>query len=535
MTGRRISRREVLVGGLGLGAAWTLGACGSSGTGSGLTSATTALLDRATAICPAGGDLGAIEHVVILMQENRSFDHYFGTYKGVRGFGDTSGDAAQVFAQPWPGGSSPDGKLLPFRLADATSQPQCAGNSDIPIHEWGPQHQSWNGGKMDGFVSTHSLAANDGPAQGPLVMGYYDRTDLPFYYALADAFTICDSYHCSVIGPTMPNRMYLMSGMIDPAGTAGGPVLTTPGFETAAAAVGSVSWETMPEVLSAKGVSWKVYQQAGTSVGPQQGSALAVGFNVMLYFKQYVSNPNSPLYQQAFLPTWPDELAADVKNGSLPSVSWILPPLVDSEHPNGPPANGEWFVSQVLQTLVSNPEVWAKTVVFVLYDENGGFFDHVAPPTAPAGTAGEYVTATPLPTDAAGTPGPIGLGFRVPALIVSPFSRGGWVNSDLFDHTSVLRFLEKRFDVQAPNVTAWRRQTVGDLTSTLDLASPDTSMPSLPATTEANPALGSECPTPTNIVAFLETPEALNVPVNTTVPAQEPGTAKLRGCAPVGS
>ena len=398
-----------------------------------------------------------------------------------------------MFAQPWPGGQA--STLMPYRLADAASEPQCAGNAEVPNHDWEPQHLSWNDGKMDAWVSTHVEKQYEGAAEGPIVMGYYDRQDIPFYYALADAFTICDEYYCSVIGPTMPNRLYLMSGMIDPSGTQGGPVVATPGIATAKAAVGSCKWKTMPEVLSDKGVSWKIYQPPGTSVGPGQDLALAVGFNVMLFFDQFVSDPSSALYKQAFLPSWPDEFGSDVKNGTLPSVSWMVPPLVDSEHPNGPPDNGEWYVSQVLSTLASNPDVWAKTVVFLVYDENGAFFDHVAPVTAPAGTEGEYLTADPLPELARGTDGPIGLGFRTPAMVISPFSRGGWINSDRFDHTSVLRFLEKRFDVKAPNITDWRRQTVGDLTSTLDLGSPDTSMPTLPATAVVNGSTSPDCPT----------------------------------------
>ena len=114
----------------------------------------------------------------------------------------------------------------------------------------------------------------------------------------------------------------------------------------------------------------------------------------------------------------------------------------------------------MIGTLVSNPEVWAKTVLFIMYDENDGFFDHVPPPTPPPGTPGEFLTVDPLPASAYGVAGPIGLGFRVPMLVVSPFSRGGYVCSDIFDHTSQLRFLETRFGVQAPNISAWRRKTV---------------------------------------------------------------------------
>jgi phospholipase C len=163
-------------------------------------------------------------------------------------------------------------------------------------------------------------------------------------------------------------------------------------------------------------------------------------------------------------------------------VSWIIPPLAECEHPAAPPEYGEYLVQQVLNTLVSNPEVWARTVFLVIYDENGGFFDHVPPPAAPAGTAGEYLTGT-LPAAANGIAGPIGLGFRTPCLVISPFSRGGYVASGVFDHTSTLRLIETLFKVQVPNLSAWRRSVTGDMTSALTLAkAPDTSVPSLPAT-----------------------------------------------------
>jgi len=511
-----ISRRELLAGGLGLAGAGLLGA--ACGTSSGSSVAT-------TPVPPAGSDLGAVEHVVFLMQENRSFDHYFGTYPGVRGFDDRSDDAMARFTQAWPGGQDGATSLLPFNLASATAQ-ICSGNSAIPIHNWAPQHQSWDGGTNERFVAVHVEPANDGPAEGPIVMGYFTRRQLAYYYALADAFTICDAYHCSVIGPTMPNRLYAWSAFLDPEGTHGGPVLETPGLSTSATAVGSVRWDTMPEALLDHGVSWKVYQPPGTSVGTGQGIALSTGFNALLYFTQYLADPGSALYKQAFLPSWPDELVADVKGGTLPQVSWILPPLAYSEHPNGSPAAGEWFTSQVLATLTSNPEQWAKTVVFLVYDENGGFFDHVVPPTPPRGTPGEEVTSARAAREGGGVAGPIGLGFRVPMVVISPWSRGGWVSSETFDHTSMLRFLETRFGVPVPNLTAWRRSAVGDLTSTLGFGQANDKVPTLPPTSATDLATG--CPTPTNLGPFLDPPEPITVPVHQQMPTQERGTARRR-------
>jgi len=180
---------------------------------------------------------------------------------------------------------------------------------------------------------------------------------------------------------------------------------------------------------------------------------------------------------------------------------------------------------QVLKTLQSNPKVWAKTVLFINYDENGGFFDHVVPPVPPTGTAGEYLSVPALPSAAGGIDGPIGLGFRVPMIVASPFAAGGWVDSTLLDHTSALRFLEARFGVQAPNLTEWRRSVVGDLTSTLGFSSPKTARFGLPPTPLDLPAA---CPTPTNLVPFLAPPEPMAIPPNQQMPCQERGVAKRR-------
>jgi phospholipase C len=211
-------------------------------------------------------------------------------------------------------------------------------------------------------------------------------------------------------------------------------------------------------------------------------------------------------------------------------VSWILPSLVESEHPSAAPLNGEYMISQVVQALTANESVWAKTVLIVSYDENGGFFDHVPPPVAPAGTAGEFVTGTPSRSGAGGTDGgvsgPIGLGFRVPLLVVSPFSRGGYVNSDLFDHTSQIQLLEERFGINCTNISAWRRSTVKSLSSALNLkGSGNTSLPPLPATSENGPVVAAECPDNQQITSLLAPAPALTVPADLTMPTQEPGTA----------
>jgi phospholipase C len=467
---RLLSRRQLLGAGLAAGGAALLGGCAATS------------VNKAARVKAGGSDLGAIEHVVFLMQENRSFDHYFGTYPGVRGFDDHPQQSLGPFAQDWPGGAAPT--LLPFHLDTATTNAECT--NDLS-HAWDAQHRCWDNGLMDRFVATHVDPAVDGPVNGVLTMGYYTRSDLAFYYGLADAFTICDAYHCSVLGPTDPNRLYAMSGTIDPLGSHGGPVVENLGKQF------TLHWTTMPEVLEAAGVSWKAYNPPGSKYQPTDQYALLLTDNILLSFARY-QEPSSILYKKAFSSLFPADFAHDVTTDALPQVSWLMPPNGYDEHPPAPPAQGMAYTHQVLDILVSNPKVWSKTVLFVMYDENDGFFDHVPPPTPPSGTPDEYLSVDPLPAAAASVAGPIGLGFRVPMLVVSPFSTGGYVCSDTFDHTSQLRFLERRFGVKAPNVSAWRRQVTGDLTSALQLGSSNTSLPVLPPTPgAADPRVQAEC------------------------------------------
>jgi hypothetical protein len=176
--------------------------------------------------------------------------------------------------------------------------------------------------------------------------------------------------------------------------------------------------------------------------------------------------PGTKLFELGTQPTFPGDFVSDIELGHLPHVSWVLSGGSQTEHPgHGPPAAGEVASRRVVEALISNPQVWKRSALLITYDENGGFFDHVPPPTAPKGTKGEDLTAATLPPESAGIRGPIGLGFRVPMLVVSPFSRGGLVCSDTFDHTSTLRLLETRFGVEVPNLSAWRRRVTGDLTS----------------------------------------------------------------------
>jgi len=437
--------------------------------------------------------LSDIEHFVILMQENRSFDHYFGTLSGVRGYSDPSAgillNGKTVFHQP--DGESRDGFVLPFRLDTKTTNAQRL--HDLS-HSWNALHASWNRGRLDGFVSAHR-ATNDG--SGPLTMGYYTRDDLPFYYTLADAFTICDGYHCSVMGPTYPNRYFWMTATNDPNGAHGGPAiknLTT-----------RYTWETYAERLQRGGVSWRIYHDAPDPEEP-------VGLNVIMNFAPFQdakNNPTSPLYEYAVKTRGVDAMLDDMRSGNLPHVSWIIPPYAMCEHPDELPAAGENYVRQIVEALMSNPTAWAKTAFIINYDENDGLFDHVLPPTPPLGTPDEYISGQPT-----------GLGFRVPALIASPFTRGGYVCGDTFDHTSTLRLLETRFGVEVPNLSAWRRQTCGDMTTAFGFGQPaDTSVPQFPQT-------AADLVVIEKAILSLPTP---SVPSVQTMPQQEPGSRKRRG------
>jgi phospholipase C len=511
------TRRAFMVG----GAAAAIGAAAASHIRPGKISDDQArLIDKITASA-ATASLSDVKHVVILMQENRSFDHYFGTLSGIRGFSDpsvpTNANGRPIFDQYGyqPGsGPSSSGFTQPFNLLNNPPSDNGEATNDI-AHDWVTQHDSWNGGKLDSFITAHLSA--DGDTNGPVTMGYFTRSELAFYYALADAFTICDGYHCSVIGPTDPNRVMAMSASIDPAGGGGGPVITTASDRVAM--TGKLNWETMPEALLKAGVSWKVYNDP-TGL---------LGLGVLSYFKNYtdpLSLTGLELIARGLTPNFPGDFESDVKSGSLPSVSWIVPPLAECEHPAAPPEWGEYLVQQILGILVSNPDVWAQTVFIVDYDENGGFFDHVPPPAAPAGTAGEYLTGT-LPSAAGGIAGPIGLGFRTPALVISPFSAGGYKYSGTLDHTSTLRLIETRFGVTVPNLSAWRRSVTGDFTGALNLtSSPVTAVPSLPSTSIGSNVTVVEEAVLNALTGTLDVGIPYPLPASNSMPAQEATPAR---------
>jgi phospholipase C len=492
----------------------------------------------------AKGNIQDVEHVVILMQENRPFDHHFGALRGVRGFNDpraasinlplasgTGTTPASVFLQPAGaaneslgfavppnsgnlGGPANGADVIPpFRVNPNGANP---GLTYLPgtDHSWEATHGCWNNGQYDSWAVTN----------GPMVMSYMTREDLPYHYALADAFTVGDAYFCSIMGPTNPNRMYLWSGCVGNVNYLGAGGTDGQGAGPATYNGLSVNnaywvWNTFPEVLQAAGVSWKIYQDlAGQTFSPDFGDGTGNSFagnftdNPVLYFNQYATAAtSSPLFQngctgtqiinqipsggatsQAWL-AWADHLfdqfRSDVQGGTLPQVSWIVAPAGYTEHADWPIDYGAWYISQIFNILVSNPEVFSKTVFIVDYDEADGSFDHLIPPTPPQSAAygastvsiEDEIVTTSLPN------GPIGLGTRVPFLVISPWSKGGYVTSEVFDHTSVIQFIEKRFGVTEANISPWRRAVTGDLTSVFNFVDPNHGFVNLPPTTSFLP------------------------------------------------
>lgn len=480
---------------------------------------------QALAIPPATvtGTIQDVQHIVVLMQENRSFDHYFGTLSGIRGFGDPRPIKLSTGQSVWYQPSGTGTTVTPFRPDVADLGSTFVEDLD---HSWAGTHKAWNNGKLDQWV----------PAKGQATMVHMNRSDIPFHFQLADAFTICDAYHCSTMTQTDPNRYYMWTGWLGNDGVGGGPVLNN-------AEVG-YDWGTYPELLEKNGVSWKIYQDIGDGLdangnwgwtdankpfGQYQSGAYIgnYGDNALLYFHQYQNaQPGNPLYDKARTGTnilksgtLFDQLKQDVANNTLPQVSWIAAPEAYSEHPNWPANYGAWYIDQVLETLTSNPDVWSKTVLLITYDENDGFFDHMAAPY-PSNQPGQSTVSTEnefFAGNAKFAAGPYGLGPRVPMLVLSPWSTGGWVNSQVFDHTSIIQFIEKRFGVKSPNITPWRRAICGDLTSTLDFTKSNSAIPSLMSTAKYVPADTATHPD------YVPVP-----PTQSAVPVQEKGQRPAR-------
>lgn len=470
------------------------------------------------------GDLRDIKHVVVVMQENRSFDHYFGALRGVRGFDDratiqlpgghsvwqqphtpTAGAPTQY---PWPlsGARSWDGPTPP-------SPELGAANYGGTAHGWADQHGAWYGGLMNGWYAAKG---------GPTTLGYLNRHDLPFHYALADAYTVGDAYHCSVISSTGPNRTYLWSGTINADRRHGDFIAYSGGDELGR----FLPWQSYAETLQKAGVSWRVYQCADdygdngaeyfktfAELDPAQGGTAAPGNP---YYENGIRNVPEPVTGLAGnADNINNAIRADVLAGRLPKVSWVVNNQFFSEHPVTAPSNGAYFLNGLLDALHADPDVFNSTLVIVNYDENDGQFDHVPPPVPAAGEADEFVAGT-LGEYGVTAPVPVGLGFRVPLLLISPWTRGGWVTSEVSDHTSVIQFLEKwttalGTPALCPNISSWRRQVCGDLTLAFDFDTPVYGLPKLPPTGVLVPATEYD-------------PQ----PGDNRKPTQEPGTRRAR-------
>ncbi len=429
--------------------------------------------------CP-GGKLADIEHVVILMQENRSFDHYFGTLRGVRGFGDPrplrlrngkpvweQSDGARPYRLPKTQAheSGIDGEKIPANSAGSVFL-------EDPAHDYGTGLDAWNGGLMDKWKEK----------KGYVALSHYTEQDIPLFFKLARSFTLCDAYFCSHNGATDPNRSFMFTG------TCMGR--TANSYFSGAKDPAWVDWKSYPEKLEELGIEWKFYQDGLTWT--DDAFAGNYGDNTLEYFKRYRTNGTS-IYEKnqsvnSVLRTdasKPSQFEQDILDNKLPEVSWIVAPEAFTEHPKYPPHFGEYYIHEILRAFAANKKVWHKTLFLINYDENGGFFDHVLPPTPPLdsghGKTSPGITLTPKGTVNSETSiqraDPIGMGPRVPMLVISPWSAGGRVNSETFDHTSVIRFLDKwliargKQAADAPafsTISSWRQAIAGDLTSTFD-------------------------------------------------------------------
>ncbi len=511
----------------------------------------------------ATGTIKDVEHVVILMQENRSFDHYFGTLKGVRGFGDRFTIPLPNARKVWQQQRANGAVLTPYHLDGTNNNAQRAAGTP---HAWVDSQQAWDHGRMANWPTYKTNTS----------MGYFKEKEVPFQFALANAFTLCDAYHCSMHTGTDANRSFHLTGTNGP--TAANVAFVNNEWDAIdglpASANTGYTWTTYAERLEAAGISWICYQNMPDEWGDNMLGAfqqfrkanLASGFPVSsggapgapyantgqpLPYHAYdaaTDNAANPLYKGVAntLPgTKPEEyldaFRRDIKEGRLPQVSWINAPSIYCEHP-GPssPVQGAWFLQEVLDALTAVPEVWSKTVLLVNFDENDGYFDHVPSPSAPsvnpdktlAGKAtlsdaemqAEYFNH-PAPPGSRSQPAAdgrvYGPGPRVPLYAISPWSRGGWVNSQVFDHTSVLRFLEARFGVAEPNISPFRRAVCGDLTSAFNFKTPNS---------EALPTLGGR--TTRNDADQLRKAQqalpAVPLPVDMQLPLQATGTRPSR-------
>jgi phospholipase C len=438
-----MSRAALSAGGLALS---MMPGCGGGSGGSSASS---------TSGAGGGGSAGdqaswpsntPIQHVVILCQENRSFDHYFGAFASTLGSGTNTAvgfNPAQLTYYNSAGAAFHPFRMTQFCVLD-------------PDHGWNGSHNKWNNGVMDGWITDQSGLTG--------AIGYFEAADHLYHAKLAQAFTLADQNFCSQMGPTLPNRMYLWSGTsgwdyLTPAQVASTLPFENPAFTLPPPAC---SWQTMADVLDAVGLPWKCYSLIDGSIPSAVGA-----FNPLVYFKQFQDNPTRLAQATADF----SEFASDLAAGTLPAVSWIVTEAIVSEHPPASPDMGQLFVAKVVQQLMSS-SAWASSALFVTYDEGGGYFDHVPPEIL------EYVPASLLDAGQA-----VGPAFRVPLTIVSPYAPANTVFSGVTDHTCILQFIERNFSsaakpVTLPTISAARRD-LADLTSAFDFTqAPNT--PTLP-------------------------------------------------------
>ncbi len=455
-----LSRRNLLKGGLALGA----GAAAASG----LSAAAGASIENALAIdVTSNPTLSDIKHVVILMQENRSFDHYFGTHVERPRLLRPERRSPAVFRQAV--GYQPGVGADATRAHGAVPPPDAVPHEERRLHE---RHHARVGRRSTSAGTTAPWTSSSTCTCAPTAiknfaptMGYFQRSDLPFYYALADAFTICDGYFCSVLGPTDPNRVMALSGTIDPAGTGGGPVLVTQTTGRAAASTASSPGRRCPRPLLDAGVSLEGLQR------PDRASRSSTRCptsrpTTTRRRRAGASSPPSALAQN-----FPAGFAADVAADTLPAGELDPRP----HHPVRAPGHGAAMGREPRQDRPRHPHVEPRGVGLTRSSSStttrtAASSTTCRRPSPPAGHPRRVPDREPAALDrVGGIAGPVGLGFRVPCILMSPFTRGGFLASDTFDHTSTLRFIETRFGVTVPNLSAWRRGAVGDLTAALAL------------------------------------------------------------------
>lgn len=363
-----------------------------------------------------------IQHILVIMQENHSFDNYFGSLSEERFYG-----SAIDGARPDLFNLDAKGNVVhPHRETNL-----CA---EDPAHNWNAVHQDWDHGALDNFVKV-----NDKKGNGSRVMGYYGAEDLPFYYALANQFTVGDRYFCSALTQTFPNRFYLLTG------TSFGNIQNL-----AVQSKNDHNQKTIFDELDQYHVNWKYY-----SDGPGY-----LKFFQPLYLKDHAKIQTIADYE------------ADLTSGRLPQVVFLDTSAEgEDEHPDGDIQYGQAWVAKRVRSLMAS-SAWKNSVLFLTYDENGGYYDHVAPPDACA------PDNVPPMLNEKSEPGAFDhYGFRVPFVAVSPYAKHHFVSHKVFDHTSILKFIETKFNL--PALTA-RDANADAFSDVFDYAHPQFAIGALP-------------------------------------------------------